>query len=360
MERPFCTYKLMSYEPNSYFIGANSERGFILAQNEKLSEENFDRVFILKGGPGTGKSTFMKKASNEAKKKNYNVEYYYCSSDPDSLDAVIIENADRRFMIIDGTNPHITEMCYPGAVSEIINLSIMWDNALLGEYKEKIFELTKKKGSCFDDAYKYLSAASQLHHSQQKISYRVCDIDKLNEAVYRFCLPFRKMHGIIERVYTDAFSMKGAIAANSYFSIADKIFYLSDHFGIFEIYLERISSVLDKNNVGYVKIISPVNSEVINGIYITNGKILIVSSKYSGELPAGKTVNMKRFLNENANAYKGRYRFGIKCENALYEGAFECLSEAKKYHFELESIYSSSMNFKKANRIYSDKISAIL
>lgn len=360
MDKPFCTYRLLSREENSYFIGANSEKGFIMANNDRFNEENFDRVFILKGGPGTGKSTFMRKTANEFKDKDFIIEYYYCSSDPDSLDAVIIKNDLQRYLIIDGTNPHVTEMRFPGAVSEIIDVSSTWSRELLTERKKKIFELTKSKSSCFESAYKYLSAAAELHRSQLKLSYRVCDIDKMNGAVLRMCSSFKKKEGTFESLYTDAFSMDGAVATDCYFRSAETIYYLTEPFGIYEIYLKQICQYLEKHGVGHVKLISPVNSEALNGVYIKGPKCLMVAKKYRGDLPDGKDVNMKRFLNGEERAYKGRYRFGTKCENALYEGAYECLLHAKEHHFELEQIYSEAMNFKKLNRICNGKISPLI
>ncbi len=360
MERPFSTYRLLTRGENSYFIGANSESGFILAENDSLCEEGHDRVFIIKGGPGTGKSTFMNKAAEEGKKEGYNVEYFYCSSDPDSLDAVVVSKNDYSILIIDGTNPHVTEMKYPGTISEIINISSMWETATLEKYKEEIFDNTKRKSLCFESAYKYLSAASQLHRSQRKLSERVCDFDKMSEAVSRFCYPFKKMLGKNSNVYTDAFSMKGTVAINHYFIKAESIYYLSDNFGLNEIYIDSIAAYLEKYGVAHVRLVSPINSNMLNAVYIIHAKTLVVSARYSGDLPQGKNVNMKRFLNGEESAYKGRYRFGVKCENALFEGAFECLAEASKYHFELEDIYKEAMSFRKLNRIYSDKIASVL
>ena len=50
-----------------YFAGGNTARGFF-----SLYDSNFaglEKVFILKGGPGTGKSTLMKKIAMIGRKK---------------------------------------------------------------------------------------------------------------------------------------------------------------------------------------------------------------------------------------------------------------------------------------------------
>ena len=71
-----------------YFIGANTSRGFINYGDEIF--EDLRKLYVIKGGPGTGKSTFMKRFASKAEEKGYNVEYYYCSSDPSSLDGVVV------------------------------------------------------------------------------------------------------------------------------------------------------------------------------------------------------------------------------------------------------------------------------
>ena len=48
------------------------------------------RTLIIKGGPGVGKSTLMKKAGVHYEEEGMEVHYYHCSGDPDSVDAVYV------------------------------------------------------------------------------------------------------------------------------------------------------------------------------------------------------------------------------------------------------------------------------
>lgn len=61
------------------------------------------RIFI-KGRPGTGKSTFLKKVAAAALRRGFPVEIYHCSLDPKSLDLVAVR--DLGFCILDSTSPH--------------------------------------------------------------------------------------------------------------------------------------------------------------------------------------------------------------------------------------------------------------
>ena len=360
MDKPFCTYKIIPSLENSYFIGANTENGFRLTPGGVFDEENFDRVFILKGGPGTGKSTFMKKIIKSVEDAGGAAKKYYCSSDPDSLDAVIISVNSKKYLICDGTAPHVTEMKYPGAVSKIVNLSPAWDDEKLSSQRDEIISISEKKSSCFTNAYKYLVSAYSVRRTLQSVTNRVCDTEKLKGAVSRFAEKFRKFKGEKHSVYTEAFSMKGAVAFNTVFKSADEIYYLSDSYGISELYLKLLSEELKKQGTGHIEILSPINSDLLSGIYIEDAGVLVTHNNYEGELPEGKKVNMKRFLNGTELEYRGKYRFASKCYNALLSGAAECLSEARRKHFELEDIYIAAMNFKKADRLYRETVSDII
>ena len=70
-----------------YFACANSSRGFCNYFESNL--QGLERLYILKGGPGTGKSTLMKEIGADFYDLGYDIEFIYCSSDPSSLDGVL-------------------------------------------------------------------------------------------------------------------------------------------------------------------------------------------------------------------------------------------------------------------------------
>ena len=56
-----------------YFAASNSGRGFVSYFDSVFSPSRFEKVYIIKGGPGTGKSYFMKSAANAAEKAGKNI-----------------------------------------------------------------------------------------------------------------------------------------------------------------------------------------------------------------------------------------------------------------------------------------------
>ena len=49
-----------------YFLGANSPRGFYSLYDELIDADAARAVYILKGGPGCGKSTLMRRVAGRA------------------------------------------------------------------------------------------------------------------------------------------------------------------------------------------------------------------------------------------------------------------------------------------------------
>lgn len=84
-----------------YFLGESTPNGFSTPFAQQISAEGYFTC-ILKGGPGTGKSGLMRKIAEEFQKQE-DIDVYYCASDPDSLDAVVLHQS--KFIIVDGTSP---------------------------------------------------------------------------------------------------------------------------------------------------------------------------------------------------------------------------------------------------------------
>ncbi|MBQ8334426.1 MAG: hypothetical protein IJX93_11715, partial [Clostridia bacterium] len=143
-----------------YFAGANTPSGFQSSYDTIADESRLDRVYIIKGGSGTGKSTLMRKIGSAAEKRGTECRYYLCGSDPDSLDCVVIGG---RIAVLDGTAPHVREMKVPGASSAIIDVSKFWDPAALEPHRHELEERAALKSAAYASCYRWLAAADEVH-----------------------------------------------------------------------------------------------------------------------------------------------------------------------------------------------------
>ena len=119
-----------------FFLGANSAHGFYgLYDQLKQNEQTYD-FLILTGGPGVGKSTFMKQVGKCAEEEDTDIEYIHCSGDPDSLDAVILPR--HGVIIADGTDPHALKPKYPVAVDRYVDLGRFYQIDRVKERRKEI------------------------------------------------------------------------------------------------------------------------------------------------------------------------------------------------------------------------------
>lgn len=161
------------------FPGGNSSKGFYSYYEYILPQEQARRIFIIKGGPGVGKSTFMKKTALEMVERGFDVEQMHCSSDNNSLDGIVIPKL--RVAMIDGTAPHVVDPKNPGAVDEIIHLGDFWDEAGMVKYRDEIMKTNREVGELFRRAYKYLGAAYCIYEDMCEIFSKSVNEAEINQ-----------------------------------------------------------------------------------------------------------------------------------------------------------------------------------
>lgn len=162
------------------FLGANTGRGFYSLYDEFVKPGDF--LWILKGGPGCGKSGFMRRIGAAAEAAGHDVEYVLCSGDPDSLDAVYI--TDLGVAYADGTAPHVIEPRHPGADSNYVNLGAHLDVSALRGHLTELEGLQRAARAKYAEAYAALAEAKALHDQLEAVYHPFVDfvgVDALAE-----------------------------------------------------------------------------------------------------------------------------------------------------------------------------------
>ena len=147
-----------------YFPGANTGRGFI-GHFESIVPpwEKPHYTYILKGGPGVGKNTLMKKVSCLARANGYAVEEFRCASDPESLDAVRIPK--KGIVLLDGTAPHTIDPDIPGIEGEILNLGHFLHREAFARRRGELQLLLSENRAHYNAAFACLGAAGALRRA---------------------------------------------------------------------------------------------------------------------------------------------------------------------------------------------------
>lgn len=202
----------MAGKIRNYFAGGNTCRGFYSLYDSNLA--GLERLFILKGGPGTGKSTFMKSIGKEWTEKGFDIELLHCSSDNNSIDGIIIPALGVG--IVDGTAPHVIEPSAPGAIEEYVNLGEAWDTASLRDKKDTIQKLTSQIRESFKGAYAGFGEALKIHDDWEKIYIGSMDFEKANHLTSKLITQFfgkinLNKKALIKDRFLGAATPKGAV-----------------------------------------------------------------------------------------------------------------------------------------------------
>ncbi len=143
---------------HSFFLGSCSCEGFVSHYDSLL--QDVKDLTIIKGGSGCGKSTFMKSIGKAAEDKGLSTEYILCSSDPDSLDGIVIPELSVGY--VDGTSPHVLEPILCGGSANYLNFGDFYDREGMKPNEEQILLVQQKNKHRYAMVYSTLRAVKGL------------------------------------------------------------------------------------------------------------------------------------------------------------------------------------------------------
>ena len=359
---------------DSTFISANGFNGFRSHYNEVFKSESFERIFVIKGGPGTGKSSLMKKIRDRYKKENIRIESIYCSSDPSSLDGLILTREETKIGLVDGTAPHERDAIFPGVTDEIINLGEGLEHDELFGSKHEIRRLSNYKKIAYKNGYGLLRISGEAIRTYHDI-YPCSDI--YSWAV-SFCSEFiREKSARLQRDeqlgFSSAFSRFGKSVLSE--NLPRKRDYILRGNGFTEYAATRaLKSALRDNNVHFSAMPSPLSDDLIDIIITPEFKIYAHSMLRDSfifddgitPIPYSDKTIAATFIDLPDTAYKSGDSSASMLPSIysqLLSDAARHFEEAASYHLALEKIYSTAMDFSVADRYYdyiTSKIDSIL
>ncbi len=334
---------------NTYFAACNSKNGFYSLFEEIFFSDPDRTVYILKGGPGTGKSFFMKKIASEAEKRGYTADRYLCSSDTDSLDAITVH--ELAVSVIDGTSPHAADPICPGACECIVNLGDFFNTEYLKENKDQILSLNRKKSAYYKTAYAYLSACGELYEIYSRGVFPALLSEKLNASAKRESSAYRpKSHRrTIEKRFISALGTRGEVSTDA-FMHAKKLNAINDCLGMGHMYIEALARFLTADGISLVLCPDPLSPDRLEGVYLPDHSAFYRVIKETDER-FGRIINCRRFVDKKMiDASMAKLRFAKKSADSLKNEALVNLKYAGQIHAELEKIYTAAMDFSKKEK----------
>ena len=344
------------------FPGGNTSKGFYSFYRYVLSQDDAKRILCIKGGPGTGKSQLMKKIAAYFSKKGYTIEYHHCSSDPNSLDGVLIK--ELNIALLDGTSPHIVDPINPGAVDEILNMGDALDMYVLSKNKKEIISLNKEIGKNFKRAYRYLGSAKCIHDDWSSLNYESLDSNKISNIIENLKNNIFKSdkigYGGERHLFATAITPDVIITYADQLSSEFKKKYVltgGPGFGKTDI-LKFIGSSGQKKGFFIEYMHDPFVPERIEHIFIPELSTCIISNnEINQDNYTGIEYNLFDYTKSNLPSSKiDDIKYNSNLFYELVNKSISLIHNAHILHDELESYYIKAMDFSVANDIYDNVI----
>ena len=322
----------------SFFSGANSDKVFVTFYNSIDSDRDNTAIYNIVGGPGTGKSSLMKKVCALAEKYGLKYEKYFCSSDPNSLDAVRVFASDLKKTVVlcDATAPHPRELSAPGAVGRLVDLSAFWSCRDLMRQKDSIMKLQDEKKVAYDKAYAYLKIAGSIFREAVLVRKAELDLNKLLNDIQGTVSVCSSADNILRPIR--CISMFGEKQINNNGYDAETRYLVKD-----PVDAAVINELLMISNRGAFAAPNPLVNDYYDEVYFPASSISFSLADSS----ADREFSFEPYLASAASRDLDYLKKSYVDYVAL---AIDSLSVAKGSHFKLEEIYGASMDFEAKER----------
>lgn len=325
-----------------YFLGANSSHGFFSLYDQFAPEPN-DLLHIIKGGPGTGKSTFMKRIGEAAEERGFDVEYILCSGDPDSLDGVYLPQLHTAW--VDGTSPHVIEPRYFGLNGTYVDLGQFCRFDALTAAEEPIRAWTALYKSHYQRAYSYLQAAGALSQPEPMIPPSVIgQIRKRAQAkIRRELSPAPHSAPKVVKRFLRAISCQGEIYLTQTLDVlCDRLILLNSHLGLENPFFQELQTAGETMNLRSILCLSPLSPDQVEAIIFPDHRICFIAA--DSPLPFHGKVRSIHLDPYWPDGEASRCKASKKLQTQLLEAACQQLTLAKEAHDQLEQFYRPALD----------------
>lgn len=329
----------------SYFLGANSAAGFC-SLYDGFGRSKGDFLRIIKGGPGTGKSGFMRAIAREALRRGLDVETVLCSGDPDSLDGLYIPALGLAYC--DGTAPHSAEPAAFGVDSDYVNIGQFCRTPLGGAQQERVLTLSAAYRAKYARAYALLKAGYELEKALAPQTFAQEHAARAGDVLRAVCdrlLPPSDEKGSLIRRFSGAISCQGVLQRMDGVELCKLIYCCEDGCGLAAAALADARDEALQRGARVIEYVSPFDARSVDALLLPELKVCFVRG--TPGVAGAKRIALDRLCGELSQVKERRRELrAARRESArCVEAACGQLAEAKALHDELESVYRPSMDF---------------
>ncbi len=334
----------------SVLMGANTARGFVSFYDQILVPKA-KYLGIIKGGPGTGKSTFMRKVGQRIAQAGYQLEELHCSSDHDSLDGIVVRG--QGLALVDGTRPHIMEPQYPGCQDEIINLGAYWNQEALRGKRTEIMALSREIAGRYARVYRLLAAANQLSLDWSVCHCQALKSKEINAVTENLTAHFSSLpissDGQERHLFASCLGPQGTIHyLETILSPLRKVYVLKDTYGCSaHLVLERLLAAAKVKGLFVEVYHCPLEPERIEHLVVEELAIgfSTAAPEHVYTPVEAVLIDLDRSVDLNKIKETSDLALQKETERQIINWAASELGAIKSLHDQLESVYTPQMDF---------------
>ena len=341
------------------FLGVSSSNGFY-GYFQLLENDPDLHLYLLKSGPGCGKSSLMKEIASTAFDNKQTVELIHCSSDPESLDGVIIW--DKKIAILDATSPHTVEPNIPGMMQEVVSLYHTINKEKLNiNKKDLIYQAKRYKYYHKQSGYSLVNAANLLRdnlrtasifYNDDKISNYAKNLAKEIITVKDDCFIGHKYSRFLS-----AITPRGIIFFDdSLRALAEQIFIIEDEYGVCSnTILKTICNyAINAGNDVFCCGCPLLPEEKIDFLIIPDLSLAFVTSNswHKSNFPKQNVINYQDFIDKELfDQVQSQLEFNQGIAKQIAEQSIKLQQQAMKSHDKMEEYYKPAVDFDGVNKI---------
>ncbi|MBR7150535.1 MAG: hypothetical protein IKD01_05930 [Oscillospiraceae bacterium] len=346
-----------------FFLGANSGEGFYSLYEQLFTEELSD-LLILKGSPGCGKSTLMKRLGAAAEAAGVEVHYVRCSGDPDSLDAVLLPAL--RSAVVDGTAPHTLEPRFAVARERYCDLSAGIDVAGVKARREEIVAASNEYRGHYARAYQILRAMHALESERRGAVHENFAPEKLHRRIRGIAAKELRGRGVgrSASVFLGGLTHKGRVSClDSALRLCPRCYFFSDAYGLAGECLRELLAAAKNSGLDALAGLDPDRPQELRQVLLPQLGIAFCLGDEHTPCPVKpyRHIRVDAMVAEQlGRAEKAQLRFSRRILASLEEDATTQLRRAKAAHDALERLYRPHMDFSFVDEVAAREIRRLL
>ena len=340
----------------TYFLAANAPGGFVHFYDTLYDPEAGERAFLLRGGPGSGKSTLMRQCVANAALTGQPVELFPCPAAPESLDAIHLPQLG--VSVIDATSPHSIVPRYPGICEREIDLGNAWNFDKLYEYRQPMTALFQQEALLRSRIRRYIDAAGSLADDGYRIDFKCCDQDKARRFAKRLSCPLDDVSNSQEQKGREIYRFLSAITSRGLLFLdqtvtmqCNTILVIEDDWGACSgLILSSLKEQLLQKGYDCIVCPSPLApNRKIDHLLVPSLSFAVCTSSWMFPVSCAteRRVHARRFRRtDEIAAYKQHLRFNRRAMEELVHDAVILLRDANTLHGKLEQYYKQCTDYR--------------